>query len=264
MTIIKDPPLAPSTKEIWSHVERKLTYERKLITFTHQVPTETKQSTPTPLPTAKPSTPQKTITITSGMLPTFDAPLDDIKYQIAIWVGGRNTDTVSRYVYVDIALNGVTVISSSKDVGAGYYWTFSGFVSGVKVGDVIGIYLWASATTVNWAYDAYQVQVMSVLVCQNELLFDVSFESEFFNLVNPYAYSVVCESRGLVCSSQGFGIAIVDSTRGRAPNIFPIDKVIETYYGGYHRNWSIILATSNAYCPWYIKQACIRRLGVVK
>jgi hypothetical protein len=232
----------------------------KIITITHKAPVETLQTTPTSLPTAKPVSPQKSYTVASTDLPTTDVVPDKIQYQAMVFVAGKNTDTVSQTVYIEVYLNGTLVRSASSTVGAGYYWTASIWVADVKVGDVIDVYIWASDTAVNWDYDAYQIQVMNIVPISNNLIATLAFNTTHYPLtrgtpstVGAYGYDII-----------NFDVVIIASNvlSGSAVLTFPINKHIFAYipdlYGSY-----LILDASITYRPYYRKQYLINTVKVL-
>jgi len=259
--IDKTLPSGVSAADVWTWPIRRLTYEKVLITFTHKAPSETLMSTPVSLPTSKPSTPQLSIEITSEMMPTSDVAPESVGYQLAVYVAGKNTDTVAQTVYVEVVLNGTTVISRSTSVSAGYYWTFSGFVSNVDVGDVVDVYMWATSSLVNWDYYAYQVQVMRVAYWSGSLVYDLAFTSAGAGLTK--GSPSVASTGNLYVYTQGLVAAVSNASSGRVTNVLPIGKLIATHYGDYYINYGTI-ASSSTSRPYYHRQYYIYQLGVVR
>jgi hypothetical protein len=247
-------------KDVWEYSVRRLAPETKIINVTHKAPVETLQATPTALPTAKPATPQKSWTVASTDLPTCDVAPDKIQFQAFIVVAGKNTDTVAQTVYVDVHVNGTLRVSGSASIPADYYWTANIFVGDVKIGDVIDVYVWASATTVNWDYDAYQIQVMNI-VPKSGLILTCAFNTTAFNLTsgNPliqgtaYHYVVNLDLVAVVSNASSGSVSM----------LYAGNQFILTYLVGYaYRNF-IGFLTDSTYRPRYYRQAVVLTVEVV-
>ena len=148
--------------------------ELKIFTVTHTSPVETVQATPTSLPTSEGTTPTKEYSLTDSDFPSISPSPYVVSYTAIIVLGGKNTDTASQTVHWEIKLNGSSIVSSSLSVSAGYYWTVQEHVDNVKSGDVIDVYLWASATSVNWSYDMYLVRVYHLRPVSDTLIYSLS------------------------------------------------------------------------------------------
>jgi len=129
----------------------------QLISISLKPIVENLQTTPTSLPTAEPSTSQWVRALTANDFPVINTTLYAVNYVALVYVAGRNTDTTARTVYWRMIRNGTSVATGSTSVSAGNYYTVNAAFHGVVVGDVIEVRLWASATTVNWDYDTFQI-----------------------------------------------------------------------------------------------------------
>lgn len=134
----------------------------KTISFTHPSAIEELLGTPVSLPTTEPGTNQKEWTLTSGMFPTQSAQMAGIGYCITVWAGGKNTGASAGTVTIRLLKNGVSLGSGvTSSITAGYFWTatvrFWTPDIGAAAGDVVGLRMWASATTMNYDYNAIQV-----------------------------------------------------------------------------------------------------------
>jgi len=138
----------------------------QVITIKLKAPVENLQSTPTSLPTAEPSTSQYSKTLASTDFPTISPTPQNVSYVALVFLGGKNTDAASQTVYWRMLKNGVSIATGSASVSAGYFWTLNAFFFGVVAGDVLEVRLWASATTVNWDYDAFQVQASRLVTAE--------------------------------------------------------------------------------------------------
>ena len=128
---------------------------------------EVLQTTPTSLPTTEPSTSQWVKTLTAADFPVITPTTYNVNYVALVYMAGKNTDTVARTVYWRMIRNGTSVATGSASISAGNYYTVNAAFHGVVVGDVIEVRLWASATTVNWDYDTFQIHATRVITAES-------------------------------------------------------------------------------------------------
>jgi hypothetical protein len=145
-------------------------------------------------------------------------------------------------------------------VGIALLWFFTHSKSTVaktyaNLGDVIEVRLWATATTVNWDYDAFQIQPSRVVT--TEALNSPCY-TNFKNVIacptlvkgNPYAsgtgYIYACHlDYSLISFSYPTAFDL----------LFPRATycLYRLYYGDYSSMNAAVAATSSSYRPYYYK-----------
>lgn len=163
------------------------------LVITHQTPYENLQSTPTALPTAEPGTSQISYTVTAADLPSLNQTVESKIIVALMYAAGKNTDAASQTVYWRMLKNGASVNTGSSAVTAAYFWTFNAFFYDVVVGDILELRFWATAATVNWDYEARQLQVTRLALLEKYLLLLCNFTGvalhPYLTLGNPSTYS---------------------------------------------------------------------------
>lgn len=233
--------ISPDLAQLWAY-QPKGSYNT--LTATYQTPTETMQATPTSLPTSKPASPQKTVTVATNHLPTLSPSPNSINYMIAIFLSGKNTDaSLSRTVSYEIQKNSQVVFSgTSPSITAGNYWGITAFIKDIVVGDQISIYLWASATTVNWDYDAFSVQFYRCLIDYNKLWTTCVLTTKDLSLTALTGRGISWTTKGISLYSMGVLPALSDVASGIANFVWMKDKTLETTY----QHELVFNASSNA------------------
>jgi len=147
----------------------------KDLRITYKTPYESLQATPTSLPTTEPATSQIIYTVAEADLPNFNMTVESRIIVALMYAGGKNTDAAAQTVYWRMLRNGASVATGSGSISADYFWTLSSFFTNVAVGDVLEIRLWATATTVNWDYEARQLQFSRVALLEKYVLLLCNF-----------------------------------------------------------------------------------------
>jgi hypothetical protein len=144
----------------------------KSATITHANPREWNPSA-TDLPTSKPATPQVSITVQQSDLPTF-AGNQPISYKKipAVNVSGQNNTGSAVTVNYEIHKNGATIASGSKtSIANTNYWSIDTICGACAVGDLIEVFLWASASpSCNFSYYSIFVYSSSVQMTKDKTI----------------------------------------------------------------------------------------------
>jgi hypothetical protein len=241
---VKTPiPLAPYTK-----IFQDITVQMK-------TPVENLQATPTSLPTAEPSTSQWIKTLASGDFPTITPTPYNVAQVAYVCLAGKNTDTASQTVYWRMIKNGASVATGSTSVSAGYYYTVNAFFLGVVAGEVIEVRLWASATTVNWDYDGFQIQPSRIVTTE-------ALNSPCYtNFKNVIACPTLVKGSPSVSTTYGMYVQHLDAflTSVSSPTAFEMLYPKATYclyrlyYGDNTVMNSASVITSASYRPYYYR-----------
>jgi hypothetical protein len=241
---VKTPiPLAPYTKLFQDIIVQMI------------APVENLQTTPTSLPTTEPATSQWTKTLTNADFPTITPTPYNVAHVACVYLAGKNTDTASQTVYWRMIKNGASVATGSASVSAGYYYTVNAFFLGVVAGDVIEVRLWASATTVNWDYDGFQIQPSRIVT--TEALNSPCY-TYFKNVIacptlvkgspSVYAFGSIYvqhldQNLQAINYATGFDVLYPKATY----------CLYRLYYGDYANLNSAIVSTSASYRPYYYR-----------
>lgn len=135
----------------------------KTFTITYPAPVETLDATPPDLPTTLPGSPQFSLTLAAGDLPTIaPAPMNTPKYHALLYLGGLNTSAFGRTISFEVYKNAVLVDAPTGTPPAGYYWTLNAFIPDVADGDTLEVFAYASDVDVEWDYQAYAIVVDEV------------------------------------------------------------------------------------------------------
>jgi hypothetical protein len=247
-------------KKIDALAIKKLTYDYKEISVTHKTPVETLQTTPTSLLATKPTSPTKSITITSDSLPSCSEAPEIIQYQLFLCLGGKNESSTDQTLYYEIDVNGSLRASGQSSIPATNYWTISAFISDVKVEDVIDVYLWASSTLVNWDYDAYQVQVMNIVPKSKTLIWTCFFTATRYDLIQG-SPSIFAETYPQLLDLDENPV-VTGMDYGGTYNCFPLSIFLITENGGLSKD-TVFVDSSPSLRPYYRSQHVVEKIKVV-
>ena len=154
------------------------------------------------------------ITITEDMLPAFSKKPNLVKYQLALFLGGKKLPGADSRLWFQAYLNRWkkgTPYSFGHLLKDSCYWTYCAYVEDIRVGDIFGISMWAPTGGITWDYDAYFIQVQEITLPSRTYSRYVSFETErwHLNLGNPqsyqWSYANLLDNNTLLVNNQSCG-----------------------------------------------------------
>lgn len=152
----------------------------KSYSLTFATPRETLLGSPVSLPSTNPGTPQITMTIASGDLPTISPTPISMTYCAVLYMAGKNTDAASQSISYQVYKNGVAIsgATGSASVATNTYWTHEHFrFNNISVGDVVGVSVWCASANVNYDYYALVVYPTRPILGKSYINKDVNFGS---------------------------------------------------------------------------------------
>ncbi|MEM4667442.1 MAG: hypothetical protein QW498_09095 [Thermofilum sp.] len=221
----------------------------KELRITMRTPKEELLSTPEPLPTTEPSTPQIAYTVSEEDLPVLSISVHRVIWVARVFVAGRFT-TAGR-LYLRMWRNRSVVSYSSYSVTANFYYTVNASFYNVRVGDVLELSLWSSVSDSVWDYRAFQIQPTRIIPHAKYVnLYNVRFsdiqvhpvltlENPNYTAYSPYIYHTDAFS---YYASSEITVPLL--------RLSPTYGLFQIYFGDYSSRNTAIFPTSPFYKPY--------------
>lgn len=234
----------------------------QLIRIDLRGPIENLQSSPTPLPTTEPTTPQIVWTISENDLPISNVSINGT-YVALIYAAGKNESTASQTLYWRMRKNGVSIANGSASISAANFWTLNARYLGVSVGDVLEINLWASNSSVNWDYDARQLQISRIYT-------DESLNMPCYTSFNVLFEPTLLKGNPSVQATNNLYIYHLDGVFANISSPASYDIIVpratfgfcRIYYGDYNTPNTASINTSASYRPYYIRNVVVESIFI--
>lgn len=249
-----------NVKDVWEYIDRHLTSTRTSIYITNRYYTETLLTTPQPLPSSRPTTPQISITLTNDKFPSFSTTPYSVMYIMHLMVGGRNFSTNNQGgLNVEVNINDELANVFAGVINPNNYYTYQIFLTDVKVGDTIKVYLWSEDQVLNWDYYGYLVMVGNIIPV-NALYWTIMFDSVY--RAPTKGSPSIAATKNLWLIDAGTWTLLSDVTSGRTNFVYPYVILLRTGYGITTPHEQIIrVSTTNR--PVYDRQALLSWVIVI-